>query len=87
MTDQEKVFYIMDFATDIKSLCEKSENLNKELKQKKKQVFNNFLAQARLLLSHLEKTIPTDDETFASMENFKYEITLDLKKQFDKQTK
>ena len=28
-----------------------------------------------------------DDETFASMENFKYEITLDLKKQFDKQTK
>ena len=87
MTEQEKVFYIMDFATDIKALCEKSENLNKELKRKQKQIFNNFLAQARMLLSHLDKAIPTDDETFQSMENFKYEITLDLKKQFDKQIK
>ena len=87
MTEQEKVFYIMDFATDIKALCEKSENLNKELKRKQKQIFNNFLAQARALLYHLDKAIPTDDETFQSMENFKEEITLDLKKQFDKQTK
>jgi len=87
MTEQEKVFYIMDFATDIKALCEKSENLNKELKRKQKQIFNNFLTQARYLLSHLDSATPTDDETFKSMENFKYEITLDLKRQFDKQVK
>lgn len=85
MTDQERAFYVIDFATDIKVLCEKSENLNKELKMKQKQIFNNFLAQARMLLSHLDKIIPTDDETFESMENYKYEITLELKKQFDKQ--
>lgn len=85
MTDQERAFYVIDYATDIKVLCEKSENLNKELKMKQKQIFNNFLAQARMLLSHLDKIIPTDDETFESMENYKYEITLELKKQFDKQ--
>jgi len=87
MTYQEKAFYIMDFATDIKVLCEKSENLNGELKRKQKQIFNNFLSQARMLLSHLEKSIPIDDPTFQSMENFKYEITLDLKNQFNKQIK
>ena len=85
MKDQERAFYVIDFATDIKVLCEKSENLNGELKMKQKQIFNNFLAQARMLLSHLDKSIPTDDPTFESMENYKYEITLELKKQFDKQ--
>ena len=85
MNDQEKAFYVIDFATDIKVLCEKSENLNKELKQKQKQVFNDFLAQARRLLTHLEKTIPTDDETFVSMENFKYDITVELKRQYTEQ--
>ena len=87
MTEQERIFYIMDYATDIKVLIEKGENLNKELKRKQKQVFSNYLQQARYLLSHLEKSIPTNDPTFESMENFKYEITLDLKRQFDKQTK
>jgi len=85
MTELEKAFYIMDYATDLKALCEKSENLNKELKRKQKQIFNNFLAQARMLLTHLDKAIPTDDPTFLSMENFKYDITLDLKKQFTEQ--
>ena len=87
MTEQEKAFYVMDYATDIKVLCEKGENLNNELKRKQRQVFNNFLAQARMLLSHLEKSIPTDDPTFQALENFKYEMTLDLKKQFEEQTK
>jgi len=38
-----------------------------------------------MLLTHLDKAIPTDDPTFLSMENFKYDITLDLKKQFTEQ--
>ena len=87
MTEQEKAFYIMDYATDIKVLIEKGENLNKELKKKQKQVFSNYLQQARFLLSHLEKSIPTDDPTFQSLEDCKYNFTLDLKKQFDEQTK
>jgi hypothetical protein len=84
MTQEERYFYVMDLATDIKVICEKSENLNKELQRRQKQVFNMFLAQARNVLNHMEQTIPTNDPTFESMENAKYEFTLDLKKQFDK---
>ena len=82
MSDDERGFYVMDFITDVKVLCEKSENLNKELKRKQKQVFNNFLTHARLLLTHLESTMPIDDETFLSMEDVKYNLTLEMKAQY-----
>jgi len=79
MTEKEKVFYIYDYATDLKVLIEKGENLNKELKRRQKQIFNNYLAQARMLHDVLTKTIPVEDPTFLSMENCKYDFTLDLK--------
>ena len=83
MTELEKAFYKMDLITDIKALCEKSENLNNELKQKEKQIFSNFLAQARRLSDYLEKNIPTEDnETALSMLDVKYNLTLEMKKQF-----
>ena len=85
MTDLERAFYVLDYATDIKVMCEKGENLNKELKQKQKQVFNRFLANARALLKEFEKSIPIDDESFLSMEDFKYNVTTELKKQFTEQ--
>jgi hypothetical protein len=85
MTDLEKVFYQMDLITDIKAVCEKSENLNKELQKKQKQVFNNFLAHARRLSDYLDKNIPTEEnETLRSMLDVKYNLTLEMKKQFTK---
>ena len=73
----------MDLITDIKALCEKSENLNKVFQTREKQIFNNYLVQARRLSDFLEKNIPTEDnETALSMLDVKYNLTLVMKKQF-----
>ena len=83
MTDQDKAFYVLDFITDLKALCEKSENLNGVFKKKQKQVFNNFHNQARFMLDHIEKTLDTEDKTFDNMLDFKYDIMTELKLQYN----
>ena len=86
MTDQEKEFYTMDFITDVMALCEKSENLNGVFQKRQKQIFSNFFAQARRLSDHLNTGINLDNnETAQSMLDVKYNLTLEMKKQFDKQ--
>ena len=85
MTYLDEVFYKIDFITDIKAICEKSENLNKQLQRKEKQVFNNFLAQARRLSDYIDKNLPIqENETIESMLDVKYNLTLEMKKQFTK---
>ena len=83
MTEIERAFYKMDLITDIKAVCEKSENLNKELKRKEKQLYNNFLIHARKLSDHIDKNLPIEqNETVQSMIDVKYNLTLEMKKQF-----
>tara|TARA_R100001530_G_scaffold131113_1_gene102586 strand:- start:286 stop:543 length:258 start_codon:yes stop_codon:yes gene_type:complete len=83
MTEIERAFYKMDLITDIKAVCEKSENLNKELKRKEKQLYNNFLIHARKLSDHIDKNLPIEEnETVQSMIDVKYNLTLEMKKQF-----
>jgi hypothetical protein len=83
MKDIDELFYKIDLITDIKAICEKSENLNKQLQRKEKQVFNNFLAQARRLSDYIDKNLPVEEnETIESMLDVKYNLTLELKKQF-----
>lgn len=85
MTDLEKIFYKIDFITDIKAICEKSENLNKQFQRKEKQIFKDFLAQARRLSDHIDKNLPIEEnETIESMLDVKYDLTLEMKKQFIK---
>ena len=83
MTEIEKAFYKMDLITDIKAVYEKSENLNKELKRKEKQLYNNFLIHARKLSDHIDKNLPIEEnETAQSMLDVKYNLTIEMKKQF-----
>jgi hypothetical protein len=83
MKDIDELFYKIDLITDIKAICEKSENLNKQLQRKEKQVFNNFLAQARRLSDYIDKNLPVEEnETIESMLDVKYNLTLEMKKQF-----
>ena len=85
MKDLEKAFYMMDLITDIQALCEKSENLNKELRKKEKYLFNLFLAHARKFSDHIEKNLSLEEnETIQSMLDVKYNLTLEMKKQFTK---
>lgn len=85
MKELEKAFYKLDFITDVKSLCEKSENLNGVFQKKQKQIFNNYFIHARKLSDYLEKNIPTEDnKTAQSMLDVKYSLTLEMKKQFTK---
>tara|TARA_R110000822_G_scaffold309561_1_gene439468 strand:- start:1079 stop:1336 length:258 start_codon:yes stop_codon:yes gene_type:complete len=85
MTEKQKVFYTLDFITDFKALCEKSENLNGVFQKKQKQIFNEFFTHARRLSDHLEREIPTEDnETAQDILDIKYSLTLEMKKQFTK---
>ena len=85
MKELEKAFYKLDFITDVKALCEKSENLNGVFQKKQKQIFNEFFTHARRLSDHFEREIPTEDnETAQSMLDIKYSLTLEMKKQFTK---
>jgi hypothetical protein len=67
-------------------LCEKAEYLNKELGKNNKRIFNNFLIQCRSVSDHFEKSISQEDcETSKSMIDIKYNLMLEMKKQWDKQ--